>query len=273
MSNSANHHRLSREDAWSLVGDVAAKAQSVVQAFEKRRTLKPASEELFCRGVAVDPDSFDCDILRALDSIEELINPSRHLFGSKQRDMRFQNIIDPCSGRTKTCSEIGTLFLLHDRILEVLGVEKEISTRRVPAESSWPYESFLWYHDLNFELGSPDSRLLRKLSAAANEFLGDDIISSSAIRPRWDKETRKLWFGDQVSKEYRQAAKNQESILGAFEDENWPAHIDDPITGDADLKTDKAQRLGDAVRGLNNNNTFLHFERDGTGQGVNWKPK
>jgi hypothetical protein len=86
--------------------------------------------------------------------------------------------------------------------------------------------------------------------------------------PQWNAERRELSFRSKIVKTYRQPAKNQEAILDAFQVENWPARIDDPLpfTKDGDAR----QRLADAVLALNKNGAIL-FELDGK-QRVIWKP-
>jgi hypothetical protein len=89
------------------------------------------------------------------------------------------------------------------------------------------------------------------------------------LKPRWDQDRRELWFGGCLCKRYRQPAKNQETILAAFEEDGWPARIDDPLPGTAE--GDPGQRLADAVRALNENKGCIDFEKDGTSAGVLWK--
>lgn len=89
-------------------------------------------------------------------------------------------------------------------------------------------------------------------------------------KPKWNRETRKLWYGETLCKKFRQGAKNQIAVLEAFELEGWPSKIDDPLTPRPN--TDHNQRLTDAVRRLNDNEGGIKFERDGTGEGVLWHP-
>jgi hypothetical protein len=56
---------------------------------------------------------------------------------------------------------------------------------------------------------------------------GSDGIGSH--RPRWDKHLRELWLGPHLIKWFRVPAPDQERILDAFEEEGWPASIDDPL--------------------------------------------
>ena len=91
-----------------------------------------------------------------------------------------------------------------------------------------------------------------------------------AVRPRWDQETRTLYYSGQVVKKFRQQSCHQETILATFEDDGWPSRIDDPLTGGAD--TNGSQRLRDAIRNLNNQFTkLLVFSSDGR-QGILWCP-
>jgi hypothetical protein len=90
-----------------------------------------------------------------------------------------------------------------------------------------------------------------------------------AIVPAWDSARRELRLGKNVVKRFRQPAKNQETILAAFQEEGWPPRIDDPIPGDDAHAKD---RLRDAVKKLNRQAILLiHFLSDGKGQGVLWQ--
>jgi hypothetical protein len=87
--------------------------------------------------------------------------------------------------------------------------------------------------------------------------------------PTWDRACRELRFGKTVVKPFRQPAKNQETILAAFQEDGWPSRIDDPLTGD---DRDAQDRLRGAVKKLNRQAVFLiHFLSDGMGQGVLWQ--
>lgn len=89
------------------------------------------------------------------------------------------------------------------------------------------------------------------------------------LKPSWDGERRELSFAGEICKAFKQPAPNQTRILETFEESGWPARIDDPISplpGSV-----QRQRLADAVRGLKKNGV-IHFELDGTGEGVVWDP-
>ncbi|MBI3406825.1 MAG: hypothetical protein HY040_00525 [Planctomycetes bacterium] len=59
--------------------------------------------------------------------------------------------------------------------------------------------------------------------------------------------------------------------MAAFEEENWPVHLDDPLSPTREI--DPKQRLHDAISRLNRNqkNRLLRFEGDGTGRGLRWR--
>ena len=76
----------------------------------------------------------------------------------------------------------------------------------------------------------------------------------AGLRPRYDAERRTLFLGDVVLKVFKQPAKNQETLLMAFEEEGWPEHIDDPLPGS---RVDARKRLHDTAANLNR---FLRFD-------------
>src|SRR5262249_47180476 len=90
------------------------------------------------------------------------------------------------------------------------------------------------------------------------------------VKPCWDPRRRELSLHGTVIKRFRVPAPNQEVILGAFEEEGWPDHIDDPppVRGDIDPRT----RLHDAINRLNGRQVhrLLRFSGNGNGDGVSW---
>ena len=89
--------------------------------------------------------------------------------------------------------------------------------------------------------------------------------------PRWDADDRILYVGPLVVKEYRVRSPNQEAVLSAFQEEQWPHYIDDPLSPVADQSP--KQRLRDTVKRLNENqkNRLIRFRGDGTGERVRWE--
>lgn len=104
---------------------------------------------------------------------------------------------------------------------------------------------------------------------------GFDPRQSSQPMPCWDRERRELRLGDVVVKRFKWPAENQEQVLDAFQEEGWPAHIDDPLVPHP--KICPKRRLHDTLKCLNRKqvNQVIKFRGDGTGQGVlleiNWQ--
>jgi hypothetical protein len=57
----------------------------------------------------------------------------------------------------------------------------------------------------------------------------------SNIRPRWDRESRRLWFGETLCRAYRRRAKNQFELLEAFAQAGWVVSILNPFPGNEEL--------------------------------------
>jgi hypothetical protein len=92
----------------------------------------------------------------------------------------------------------------------------------------------------------------------------------SAFRPSWNAGVNRLFLGKLLVKQYRRPAPNQQRILSAFQEEDWPERIDDPLPPAPGLEP--RRRLQEAVAGLNRRqaNPVLRFAGDGHGQGVTW---
>lgn len=90
-------------------------------------------------------------------------------------------------------------------------------------------------------------------------------------RPRWDRARQELRVGSRLIKAFKVPATNQEAILAAFEEEDWPPRIDDPLP--IKLNLDPKRRLHDTINSLNRNQkcALLRFFGDGSGQGVRWE--
>jgi hypothetical protein len=94
--------------------------------------------------------------------------------------------------------------------------------------------------------------------------------SSGALRPHFDTSRRILVLGDQIVKQFKVPAANQELILTAFEEEAWPPHLSDPLPPAPAIAPKK--RLHDTIDRLNRSQEvpMIRFHGDGTGQGVCW---
>lgn len=94
-----------------------------------------------------------------------------------------------------------------------------------------------------------------------------------ALEPSWDAQRQELWYGGKLVKQYRIPSPNQVAILAAFEEESWPARIDDPLPQHFEI--DPRRRLNDTIRNLNRSriNLLIRFSGDGSGQGILWEPE
>jgi len=90
------------------------------------------------------------------------------------------------------------------------------------------------------------------------------------LKPTWNQDRCQLIFNGHLVKEYHAPAKNQYLVLSAFQEEDWPVRIDDPLPPVAGL--DSKRRLHLTIAALNRfqKNAIIHFGGDGTGCGVRW---
>jgi len=97
------------------------------------------------------------------------------------------------------------------------------------------------------------------------------VGTDRALVPQWDSGCRELRWASQLVKRYRLPAPNQELILTALEEEDWPPCIDDPLPRQPGQ--DPKQRLHDTIKNLNRHQVhrLLVFKGDGTGEGVQWR--
>jgi len=90
------------------------------------------------------------------------------------------------------------------------------------------------------------------------------------LTPCYDRDCRLFTWGRHILKHFRQPSYNQELILCAGEELDWPAWFDDPLP----LKhgTNPKTRLHDTLKDLNRRQTMqlVHFMGDGTGRRVGW---
>ncbi len=98
-------------------------------------------------------------------------------------------------------------------------------------------------------------------------------VEGAVCLPTWDNQRRILRVGGRIVKKYRQPSFCQEAVLAAFEEEGWPAAIDDPLRPHPDQ--DPKRRLRDTITALNANqvNSILRFRGDGSGVRILWELK
>ena len=94
--------------------------------------------------------------------------------------------------------------------------------------------------------------------------------TTPVVKPGWDPIRRELTIAGLIVKRFRVPARNQETILNAFEEEGWVEHIHDPLPSTIDI--DAPTRLHDAINRLNRCqiNPVIRFHGDGKGTGVFW---
>jgi hypothetical protein len=95
--------------------------------------------------------------------------------------------------------------------------------------------------------------------------------SGLAFIPRWDSESRALYLGERIVKQFAVPAPNQEIVLTAFQEQDWAQYIDDPIPP-APEQNQKI-RLRDTIKCLNahQQNRLIRFHGNGTGERIRWE--
>jgi hypothetical protein len=115
-----------------------------------------------------------------------------------------------------------------------------------------------------FVLTKTGARLVRRLERTASAQAGEI--------PFYDIGRHQLWLGNELVKEFKQLAPEQEKILKEFQRRGWPARILNPLTSKPEEQHAKIH-LGQVIRRLNGRqrNALIRFHADGTGQGITWE--
>jgi hypothetical protein len=89
--------------------------------------------------------------------------------------------------------------------------------------------------------------------------------------PHWNADLRKPRLGGLLIKAFKQPARNQVTILAAFEEEGWPRRIYNPLAPPPGQ--DGKQRLHDAITRLNRHHArrLIHIRSDNNGEGIRWE--
>ena len=97
------------------------------------------------------------------------------------------------------------------------------------------------------------------------------LLDANQLLPTWDRDRQQLRIGKRIVKEFKVPAPNQETLLAAFQEENWAPRIDDPLPPESDI--DPKRRLHDTITSLNRNQKepLIRFLGDGSGQGARWE--
>jgi hypothetical protein len=93
---------------------------------------------------------------------------------------------------------------------------------------------------------------------------------ASSAKPEWDARSRELRWNGSLVKKFRVPAENQACVLSAFQEESWPAYIDDPLPKISGIAPKR--RLSCVIRRLNHGQVHprIHFHGNGSGEGVGW---
>lgn len=99
-----------------------------------------------------------------------------------------------------------------------------------------------------------------------------DAGSIATSKPIWDVDQGRLTFANQLVKEFKTPAPNQQLILSVFQEEECPPRIDDPLPSCPTIHSKR--RLHETITALNRHqkNRLIRFRGDGRGQGVRWEP-
>ena len=97
--------------------------------------------------------------------------------------------------------------------------------------------------------------------------------ATTPAKPHWNAAHRRLTIGKALVKTFFHPAPNQELALTAFEEDDWPERIDDPLPPSSECNT--KCRHHDTINSLNRNqtNALIHFSSDANGQGIRWTLK
>ena len=151
-------------------------------------------------------------------------------------------------------------------------------------------------HDRQRDLSGRDDLSIRKKSSfvltelgarvavqipAASSFTNERIAPATCTTigqsrendlPEFLSDVRELRFRSHLVKRFKLPSPNQETILLAFQEQEWECRIDDPLPP-VDEQCSK-RRLLDTIKSLNRHqqHQLLNFRGDGTGEGVCWRP-
>lgn len=100
-----------------------------------------------------------------------------------------------------------------------------------------------------------------------------DWIPMESPSPYWDAKTYDLWLSPTLIKHFRRRAINQMAILDAFQEQDWPARIQDPLPLTDDESIVLKRRLNDTLRNMNRSlgSQLIKFCGDGAGTGILWR--
>jgi hypothetical protein len=124
--------------------------------------------------------------------------------------------------------------------------------------------------DATTELGLGTCRAAGAVPEASNP--RPTVPKAAPVRvPSWDANRRELYWDGRLVKQFKVPSPTQEALLAAFEEEGWPAAIDDPLPPISGQ--DPKCRMRNTIRHLNANqkDRLLYFRGDGSGQRILWE--
>jgi hypothetical protein len=138
------------------------------------------------------------------------------------------------------------------------------------AERLDPIAAVSWLMSNGFPLPADVAHLKEKLLFVPGPPTPSPKDPAKQTIPAWNKDRCELTYRGSVIKRVKSAsvAKNVVRVLDAFQEDDWPDRIDDPL--DPSKKKDQ-QRLHETIKRLNDNLDVIRFRADGTGQGIRWE--
>ena len=87
----------------------------------------------------------------------------------------------------------------------------------------------------------------------------------------WNVHRHELTLEGRIVKRFKQHSPNQEAVLTAFQEEDWPCGIFDPLPPLPNQ--DPKQRMRDTIKNLNRHQVepLIHFSGDGSGERILWE--
>lgn len=177
---------------------------------------------------------------------------------------------DACCDRWSFAVEIQTIIQIVDRTDLRWLVKKGFFAHALEmTKAGDPERGFLENASLKFSKRS--CFVLTEDGLTVARSLEQQAAEAQFPAPKWDGSRHELTVGDRLVKKFKLPSRNQETILAAFQEEGWPARIDDPLPPHPDI--DPKRRLHDTIKGLNRNqkNRVIRFLGDGTGEAVTWE--
>jgi len=223
---------------WAEVFQTITEPVIVIGRLRQWRDLRHISESAL--------DDFRLAATTAWKSFRELL---RRLDGLTPRTWQVGCEIDTAM--------LPVLSLLRDSELLSRAPSHPVDYRRclldsIRAELSQACSNFPW------------QKLLIKLRYAVATERSVELTSQQMRKtPIWDSRARQLHYRGKLCKRFRRPARDQETILAAFQEEGWPPAIDAPLT---------ERKLPRTVESLNKRLNHLRFSRNGTTAGVCWEP-